>query len=136
MKNHANGTTIAAAIFAAAVGTATATPADTQAAKLDRADLIAAWTAKGTDCSPSDFEIEGNSADGQVVQTDLNGDPRTGYVRLGDEPAFVFDEPKRELDLEPRGADALAVMPPESGPVDLSDVTIRGDGVEFVKCPS
>ena len=71
---------------------------------------------------------------GQEVETSLNGAPRTGYVRLGDDPAFIFDMPHRQMALQTRGPDGLAVMPPQDGPVSLGGVRIEGDGRVFVRC--
>lgn len=96
--------------------------------------VLGAWTHRGGDCARPDFDITENSAGGQVVETSLDGAPRTGYVRLGDEAAFIFDQPLREMPLEIRTPEGLAVLPPESGAVTLGGQTIEGDGVVFIKC--
>ena len=101
---------------------------------LDEAYLAGPWTAKGGDCRRPDFDISRNSAGGLVVETSLNGSPRTGYVALGQQPAFVFDRPHRELQLESRGPDGLAVMPPAQGGLDLGGAWVAGDGRVFVAC--
>lgn len=111
-------------------------PEDEGAPRLTRDYVLAPWAAKGGSCARPDFDITGNAAGGQVVETSLEGAPRTGYVRLGAEPALVFDAPRRELPLERRAPDGLAVMPPPDGPVALGSVTIGGDGVVFVRCPA
>ncbi len=96
--------------------------------------VLGSWAAKGSTCNRPDFSIKANAAGGQVVETSLNGASRTGYVRVGDDPAFIFDGPHREMSLETRGPDGLAVMPPRDGAVSLGGETIRGDGAVFVKC--
>lgn len=93
-----------------------------------------AWTHRGGDCARPDFDITGIPGGGWAIETSLDGAPRTGTVRLGDAPAFTFDQPERELPLEMRRAEALAVLPPEDGEVRLGGETIAGDGVVFVKC--
>lgn len=101
---------------------------------IDRDYVLGAWTHRGGDCARPDFDITSNNAGGQVVETSLDGAPRTGYVRLGDEPAFVFDQPMREFPLEARRAESLAVLPADGDPVALGGQTIAGDGVVFIKC--
>jgi len=105
-------------------------------ARLDREDVLGAWTQRGGDCGKPDFDIIGNAAGGQVIETSVGGEPRTGYVRLGDDPAFIFDRPRRELPLEPRRANGLSVQPPVSGPLTLGGVEIEDDGVVFIRCAS
>lgn len=109
-------------------------PARAGGVRLTRDYLLGSWTAEGGDCTRPDFQITGNAAGGQVIETSLEGSPRTGYVRLGPDPAFVFDQPRRDLALESRGPDGVAVMPPEDGPVSLAGRRIAGDGVVFIKC--
>lgn len=104
------------------------------ARRLTAAHAAGAWTVQGGDCDRPDFAITWNSAGGLVVETSLNGSPRTGYVRLGDDAAFVFDQPRRVMELESRGPDGLAVMPPSDGPVDLGGRPVAGSGRVFVKC--
>ena len=60
--------------------------------------------------------------------------PTTGYVDVGDTPAFQFDQGVPTFELESRGPDGLAVLTPDSGPVELGGQTIEGDGVVFIKC--
>ena len=102
--------------------------------KLDEDYVVGAWAAQGGDCDRPDFEITRNDAGGTVVETSVNGDRRTGYVQLGPEPQFIFDQPRRDLPLQSRGPDGLAVMPPADGPVTLGGLRIEGDGRVFVKC--
>jgi LysM repeat protein len=111
-------------------------PDDRSGMSLTREYVIASWAAEGSDCGRPDFAITGNAAGGQVVETSLEGVPRTGYVQLGRDPAFIFDRPRRELPLERRGPDGLAVLPPVTGPVTLGGVEIEGDGNVFVRCPA
>lgn len=109
-------------------------PAERDASPIDRDYVLGAWTHRGGDCARPDFDVTSNAAGGQVVETSLDGAPRTGYVRLGDEPAFVFDQPPREFLLEARRAESLAVLPADGDPVSLGGQVIEGDGVVFVKC--
>lgn len=102
--------------------------------RLDAGYLTGPWTAQGGDCARPDFDISRTGASGLVVETSINGAPRTGYVTLGDEPAFVFDQPRREFPLESRGPDGVAVMTPDSGSVRLGGRNIRGDGRVFIQC--
>ena len=101
---------------------------------IDRDYVLGAWTHRGGDCARPDFDVTSNNAGGQVVETSLDGAPRTGYVRLGDEPAFIFDQPLRELPLQARRAESLAVLPANGDPVFLGGQVIEGDGVVFIKC--
>ena len=101
---------------------------------LDRGYVLAPWAVQGSSCARPDLEITGNAAGGQVVEASLNGSPRTGYVRLGPDPAFIFDQPRRVMALDALGPDRLTVMPPETGPVELGGVPIRGDGAVFIRC--
>lgn len=55
-----------------------------------------------------------------------------GYVALGEDPAFIFDQPHRELRLESRGPDGLAVLPPRESGLDLGGAWIAGDGRVFI----
>lgn len=107
-------------------------PPDYQTISQDYA--LGSWAAKGNDCSKPDFAITGNNAGGQVVETSLNGAPRTGSVQLGADPGFEFDQPQRRMRIEKRSPDAMAVFPPASGPVDLGGNRLDGDGVVFVRC--
>jgi hypothetical protein len=102
--------------------------------RIDQDYVIGSWTARGSDCRRPDFAIRRNAAGGQVVKARLNGEMRTGYVRLGPDPAFIFDRPHREMSLDARRAHSLAVMPTERGRERLGDSTIAGDGVVFVRC--
>jgi hypothetical protein len=110
------------------------TPDTPDASPLDSDYVLGAWTHRGGDCARPDFDVTSNTAGGQVVETSLDGAPRTGYVRLGDEPAFIFDQPLREFPLEARRAQSLAVLPADGDPVSLGGQTIAGDGVVFIKC--
>ncbi|EAQ03760.1 gamma-D-glutamyl-L-diamino acid endopeptidase I [Pseudooceanicola batsensis HTCC2597] len=102
--------------------------------RLDAAYLAGPWAAKGGDCSRPDFDITRTGSSGLVIETSLDGAPRTGYVALGDDPAFIFDQPRREFPLESRGPDGVAVMAPDQGAVSLGGRTIRGDGRVFIQC--
>ncbi len=101
---------------------------------LTRGYLTGGWAAKGSDCARPDFDISSTSTGALTVETSLNEAPRTGFVVRDDEPAFIFDQPRRELPLETRGVDGLAVMPPDSGAVRLGGENITGDGVVFIRC--
>ena len=101
---------------------------------LTRDYMIGAWTAKGSDCTRPDFDVTRTPTGALTVETSLNGAPRTGFVALGDDPAFIFDQPRREFDLESRGPDGVAVMPPSGGAVRLGGRDISGDGVVYVSC--
>lgn len=96
--------------------------------------VVGAWVPKGGDCASPAFRIERNSAGGQVVDARVDGEERTGYVQIGPDPHFIFDRPTRELPLEARRAESLAVLPPESGSLELSGLTLEGDGTVFIKC--
>ncbi|HEV7274912.1 MAG TPA: LysM peptidoglycan-binding domain-containing protein [Devosiaceae bacterium] len=111
-----------------------AEPSDNDTASLTRDYVLGSWSGKGSSCQSPDFVISGNAAGGQVVETRVNGEPRTGYVRLGGDPAFIFDTPHRELPISARSTDALAVKPPSSGPLSISGVRIGGDAAVFVRC--
>ncbi|WP_170984367.1 LysM peptidoglycan-binding domain-containing protein [Rhodoligotrophos defluvii] len=101
---------------------------------LTRDYVLASWTAKGSSCRSPDFAISGNAAGGQVIETRINGESRTGYVRLGEDPALIFDRPYRELPISAHSPDALVVEPPPNGPLSISGVRIAGDGAVFVRC--
>ena len=105
-----------------------------RSAGIDRNYVLGAWTHRGGDCARPDFDVTSNNAGGHVVETSLDGAPRTGYIRLGDEPAIIFDQPMREFPLEARRAESLAVLPADGDPVSLGGQVIEGDGVVFVKC--
>lgn len=96
--------------------------------------LLGPWTHRGGDCARPDFAITITPGGGLTIETSLDGAPRTGFVRSGDDAAFVFDQPLREFPLEARRAEALAVLPPESGTMSLGGQTITGDGTVFIKC--
>lgn len=110
------------------------TPEMPDASPIDRDYVLGAWTHRGGDCARPEFDVTSNNAGGQVVETSLDGAPRTGYVRLGDAPAFIFDQPLREFPLQARRAEALAVLPAYGDPVSLGGQAIEGNGVVFVKC--
>lgn len=102
---------------------------------IERAYLIGPWTARGGDCTRPDFDVsEVPGAERASIETSFDGAPRTGEVRTGASAAFVFDQPETVFPLEKRRAEGLAVMPPESGAVELGGRTIEGDGVVFIKC--
>ncbi|MGJ3232365.1 MAG: hypothetical protein ACFE0P_11255 [Oceanicaulis sp.] len=102
---------------------------------IEAAYLIGPWTAKGGDCARPDFDIsETPGAEPLTIETSLDGAPRTGEVRTGSDSTFVFDQPRTEFALEKRRAQALAVLPPAGGAIDLGGRTIGGDGVVFIKC--
>lgn len=101
---------------------------------LTHAYLVGGWTVKGGDCSRPDFDITESGTGWLRVETGLNGAPRTGYVELGSAPAFIFDQPYRALDLDRRGVDGLAVMPPAGGAIQLGGRTVEGDGRVFINC--
>ncbi len=107
---------------------------DEPRAALPAGFVTAAWAARGGNCARPEFDVTANSAGGQVVETSLDGSPRTGYVRVGEDPAFIFDQPRRELALEQRSRSTMTVMPPESGPVDLGGVTVESGGTVFYRC--
>lgn len=107
-------------------------PARAGGLPLDRAYVLGSWAEKGGDCTAPRFAVRGNPAGGQVVKTRIGGRSRTGYVALGDDPAFVFD--RQRLPLETRGPDGLAVMPPAGGSATLDGVPVRGDGTVFIRC--
>lgn len=109
-------------------------PATPEGSAIDQDYVLGAWAHRGGDCARPDFDVTSNTAGGQVVETALDGAPRTGYVRLGDAPAFIFDQPLREFPLEARRAESLAVLPADGDPVSLGGQTITGDGVVFIKC--
>ncbi|WP_375174368.1 DUF5818 domain-containing protein [Pseudooceanicola sp.] len=102
--------------------------------RLDAAYLAGPWTAKGGNCARPDFDVTRTGSSGLVIETSLNGAPRTGYVALGDDPAFIFDQPRREFPLESRGPDGVAVMAPDGEPINLGGRVIRGDGRVFIQC--
>lgn len=110
------------------------TPETPESNAIDREYVLGAWTHRGGDCARPDFDVTSNTAGGQVVETSLDGAPRTGYVRLGDAPAFIFDQPLREFPLEARRTESMAVLPADGDPVSLGGQAIEGDGVVFVKC--
>lgn len=93
-----------------------------------------AWAAKGGDCDRPDFDISNVPGGGLAVETSLDGAPRTGRVETGAAAAFVFDSPHREFELERRGVDGVAVLPPQQGAIELGGRRISGDGRVFVKC--
>lgn len=96
--------------------------------------LVRPWAVKGGDCDRPHFDISRNSAGGTVVETRINGSPRTGYVQRGPDAYFIFDALR--LPIEVRGVDGLAVRPAESGEtVRLAGHAVEGDGVVFVQCP-
>ena len=105
------------------------------AGTIERAYLIGPWTARGGDCARPDFDISDvPGAERPSIETSLDGAPRTGAVRTGADAAFVFDQPETVFPLEKRRAEGLAVLPPESGAVELGGRMIEGDGVVFIKC--
>ncbi|WEX08652.1 LysM peptidoglycan-binding domain-containing protein [Chelativorans sp. AA-79] len=111
-----------------------AEPPEHDSASLTRDYVLASWTAREPSCQSPDFVVSGNAAGGQVVETRVNGESRAGYVRLGDDPALIFDSPRREFPISARSPDALAVEPPRSGPLSISGVRIAGDGAVFIRC--
>lgn len=102
--------------------------------RLDAAYMVGPWAAQGGDCRRPDFDVTRTGSSGLTVETSINGAPRTGYVALGDDPAFIFDQPRREFPLESRGPDGVAVMAPESGRARLGGRAIEGDGRVFIQC--
>lgn len=92
------------------------------------------WVAQGGDCARPDFDITANANGGNIIETSVRGVPTTGYVDVGDTPAFRFDQGVPDFELEARGPDGLAVLTPDSGAVELGGQTIEGDGVVFIKC--
>ncbi len=95
------------------------------------------WVAKGVDadCADPDFSITRNRAGGSIIRTELNGTNATGYVAVGDTPAFHWDEGVATMPIETRGPDGLAVLPGQDGPAaTLGNARIEGDGVVFVRC--
>ncbi|MBC7167728.1 LysM peptidoglycan-binding domain-containing protein [Phenylobacterium sp.] len=116
------------------VGLFRVTGEDGRRVPLRREQVLGRWTPRGGDCRRPALHIQANRAGGQMIETSLDGAPRTGYVRLGENPAFVFDQPRREFGLEPRRANGLAVSPPDRGPVRLGGQWISGDGVVFIRC--
>ncbi|RPF70602.1 DUF5818 domain-containing protein [Aurantiacibacter spongiae] len=94
------------------------------------------WVAKGlnADCDRPDFQIMQNRNGGSIIETSVNGVPTTGYVDVGESPAFQWDEGLPALPIETRGPDGLAVMPGDGRTVTLAGHRIAGDGVVFVRC--
>lgn len=98
--------------------------------------VLGHWTAKGlgSSCSKPDFHISRNRNGGTIIETRVNGVPATGYVDVGDSPAFQWDEGIPTLPIETRGPDGLAVMPGDGRTITLAGHDIAGDGVVFIKC--
>ncbi|WP_323767462.1 LysM peptidoglycan-binding domain-containing protein [Marinovum sp.] len=107
-------------------------PEDGQQVTVDY--MKGAWAAKGGDCDRSDFDVSNVPGGGLAVETSLDGAPRTDRVETGATAAFIFDSPHRELELERRGVDGVAVLPPQQGAIELGGRRISGDGRVFVKC--
>ncbi|MEQ8405275.1 MAG: hypothetical protein RKE49_09270 [Oceanicaulis sp.] len=106
------------------------------AGTVERAYLLGPWTAKGGDCARPAFDVSPTpGADRLTIETSLDGAPRTGEVRFGENAAFVFDQPDTVFSVEQRAPESLAVMPPEAGAANLGGYTIEGDGRVFIACP-
>lgn len=103
-------------------------------ARLDAGYMVGPWAARGGDCRRPDFDVTRTGTSGLTVETSINGAPRTGYVALGDAPAFIFDQPRREFPLDRRGPDGVAVGVPDSGSARLGGRLIEGDGRVFIQC--
>ncbi|WP_083910957.1 DUF5818 domain-containing protein [Henriciella marina] len=100
-----------------------------------KADIEGVWARRGDSCARPDLDVTGNAAGGLVVETSLNRDPRTGYVRLGDEPAFVFDQPSRVFDLKLIADDRLVVYAPSSAlNQQVGGHDISRSGTAFDRC--
>lgn len=111
-------------------------PATNTPVKLDRAELVGPWTAKGGDCRRPDFDVSRYPGGGLAVETSLDGAARTGDVHLRGQPAFKFDQGGGRFDIESRGEGELAVIPTSRAHRNLGGMDLGGDGTVFVRCPA
>lgn len=108
---------------------------DRAAPVLDKADLVGTWARRGSDCARPDMEISENAAGGLVVETRLNGEPRTGYVRRGASASFIFDLPRRIFPLKQVAPDRLSVSAPMNAlNQQIAGTDIPRDGAIYVRC--
>lgn len=55
-------------------------------------------------------------------------------MRVGEDPAFLFDQTGLKLGIESRGEGQLAVFTPDGDSLMFGGQDVGGDGAVFVKC--